>query len=103
MPSSKDPNPAISATLEQRSEKIRRLVHFVVSVIESCEVPPTAQAAIHEARARAPRMKPAEIAAKRTRLAELEAEVARMRTSTLNAVATQRTVNTALPVPYLRL
>jgi hypothetical protein len=48
-------------------------------------------------------MKPAEIAAKRTRLAELEAEVARMRTSTLNAVATQRTVNTALPVPYLRL
>ena len=54
MPSSKDPNTAINETPEQRSEKIWHLVHFVESVIESSEVPPEAQAAIHETLARSP-------------------------------------------------
>ena len=52
MPSSKDPNTAINETPEQRSEKIWHLVHFVTAVIDSSEVPPEAQQAIHETLAR---------------------------------------------------
>ena len=54
MPSSKDPNTAINETPEQRSEKIWHLVHFVTAVIESSEIPPEAQQAIHDTLAQGP-------------------------------------------------
>lgn len=46
MPSSKDPNTAISETPQQRSDRIWHLVHFVTTVIESNAVPAAEQAVI---------------------------------------------------------
>jgi len=48
MPSSKDPNTAISETPEQRSDRIWHLVHFITAVVENNGVPEAAQRAIDE-------------------------------------------------------
>ena len=48
MPSSKDPNTAIGETVEQRSERIWHLVHFITAVIENNGVPADAQQAIDD-------------------------------------------------------
>jgi mono/diheme cytochrome c family protein len=48
MPSSKDPNTAISETPEQRSDRIWHLVHFITAVIENNGVPDDAQQAIDD-------------------------------------------------------